>query len=240
VSVTVSPHTVCGHAISTNLDTGVAVDSNVRGGQATPDVEGPPVVSAPGGQVAHIQPPENGPPSWCNFLSVEDLDASTALAAAKGGVVLLPPTPLPAGRFSVVTTPSGAMFGLYEPIDADEMATPGHGSIHWVEVQSTSLEQDVAWFEAVFGFTTRLEQMAMGPYYILEVDGVARGGLMASQSGRSMVIAWVRVDNLDETLTLVQGQGGKVVSKIIDDPEVGRMAVVLDPSGAAFGVVQPA
>ena len=162
----------CWQGISTDVDRGTAFYSNVLGWDLAAQGAGPSTFVAPGGEVAHIQPAENGPPAWCPYLSVDDVDASTAVAAEKGGKLVVPPTDLPAGRFSIVTTPSGAAFGLYQSVESDAMAKPGPGSIHWVELQSTAPDADVAWLKSVFGFSDRVQDMAGGPYHVLEANGV--------------------------------------------------------------------
>ena len=50
----------------------------------------------------------------------------------------------------------------------------------------------------------------------------------------------IQVDDLDATLGRVGEHGGRSVSDTFEDPAVGRMAVVADPSGATFGLIQPA
>ncbi len=231
----------CWHGISTNVDLGKAFYPSVLGWGVAADSEGPPTFVAPGGDVAHLQAPENTPPSWCSFLSVADVDASTARAAAEGGGLLVPPTDLSVGgRFSVVTTPSGGVFGLYQACEEDDVAAPGPGSVRWVELQSTAVEQDVAWFASVFGFSSRVEEMEAGPYHVLEADGVARGGVMASRVDGSVFTAWVQVDDIDATLAKVGAHGGQTLTPAFTDASGRRMAVVSDPGGASFGLVQPA
>jgi len=238
--MSIQSNTFCWHGISTDMDQGKAFYPGVLGWDVRADSDGAPMFVAPGGAVAHLQAPESGPPSWCSFLSVDDVDASTALAAEQGSTVLVQPTDLPAGRFSVVTTPSGAVFGLYQATEEDAVAAPGPGSIHWVELQSTTPGQDVAWMRSVFGFSSRVEEMAAGPYHVLEADGVPRGGVTSSPIDASVFVAWVQTDDLDATLAKVGAHGGKTVTETFADPAVGRMAVVSDPSGATFGLVQPA
>lgn len=229
----------CWHGISTDVDGGKAFYTSVLGWDITSDGDGAPMFVAPGGAVAHIQAPENGPPSWCSFLSVDNLDARTALAAEQGGTVLVQPTDLPTGRFSVVTTPSGAVFGLYQATEEDALPAPGPGSIHWVELQSTAPDKDIAWLKSVFGFSYRTKETAAGRYHVLEADGVPRGGVTSCPFDGSVFIAWVQVHDLDATLSKVGAHGGKTVTESFADPAVGRMAVVSDPSGATFGLVQP-
>lgn len=236
--MTIENNTFCWTGITTDIDSAKAFYASVLGWNAAESPDGT-VCIAPGGAVAHLQPPSEGPNNWCTFLAVDDLDGRTAQAGERGAI-LVPPTALTAGRFSVVATPSGAVFALYECAESDEMAKPGPGSVHWVELQSTNPEGDLAWLSEVFGFTHRTQQMAMGPYHVLEVDGASRGGVMQAQSPQSVMMTWVEVADLDETVASVGANAGQVVVGPMADPQVGRMAVVTDPSGAHFGLVQPA
>jgi len=70
--------------------------------------------AANGVPLAHyMAPPMEGVPSyWDNYIRVDDVDASTTAAVANGGQQLVPPTDIPVGRFSVVTSPSGAIICL--------------------------------------------------------------------------------------------------------------------------------
>lgn len=208
----------CWHGIATDIDQGSTFYPNALGWKITAEGDGPPMCVAPGGPVAHLEAPENGPPAWCSYLSVDDLDASTALAADQGGTIVVSPTDLPVGRFSVVTTPSGAGFGLYQPDESDALAAPGPGSIHGVELHSTAPERDAAWFASVFGFTPTVTR---------------------SRTDTSAFVAWVQVDDLNATLAKVATHGGTPVGDAFAEPSELRRALVSDPSGARFGLIQP-
>jgi uncharacterized protein len=66
-----------------------------------------------GGMMA-LQPQAPAPPHWLVYFTVEDLDASAALVAARGGAVVVPPMEVPAGRFLVAHDPQYAFFALFE------------------------------------------------------------------------------------------------------------------------------
>ena len=44
--------------------------------------------------------------------------------------------------------------------------------------------------------------------------------------------------NADETVATIVKHGGKVLGKVEDSP-FGRLASVIDPSGATFKIIQP-
>jgi predicted enzyme related to lactoylglutathione lyase len=53
--------------------------------------------------------------AWLTYLAVGDTDAATAKAEELGATVMMPPTSMEdVGRFSVLTDPAGAVFGLHQ------------------------------------------------------------------------------------------------------------------------------
>lgn len=193
---------------------------------------------------AHYMPPpmEGVPSHWDNYLRVDDVDASLAKAVEHGGAMLVPPMDIPPGRFTVVTSPSGAAISLFR--EANEETAEHHpgAPIHWVELHSTDLDADIAWLQATFGFEVGEMPMPEGKYYLLKQDGEMRGGAMAGQfpEAPSMWLTWFKVDDADAALARVKNHGGKAFSGPMDMPNVGRMCVVADSAGAVFGIIAPA
>ncbi len=53
------------------------------------------------------------PPSWCGYVTVDDVDAMPAQVEKLGGKVLAPPQDIPnVGRFTIIKDPQGAMLML--------------------------------------------------------------------------------------------------------------------------------
>jgi uncharacterized protein len=59
-------------------------------------------------------PDDNVPPHWLVMFTAEDADAAAARVREGGGTVTLAPSPVPVGRFAIMTDPQGASFGLFE------------------------------------------------------------------------------------------------------------------------------
>ena len=192
---------------------------------------------------AHLGAPQmDGEPShWSNYLRVTDVDAAVAASTKAGGTVLVPPTDIPPGRFSMVKLPSGAVLSLFRETGEASNAPNDVGGIHWTELQSTDVEADLAWLEAALGVTHTTMPMPQGNYYLLNVGETQVGGAMASMPGApSMWLAWIHVEDVDETLERVTNHGGQAFTPLMDAPGIGRMAVVSDSTGAAFGIITPA
>jgi uncharacterized protein len=53
------------------------------------------------------------PPTWGAYVTVDDVDATSALVEKLGGKVCIPPTDIPTvGRFAVIQDPQGAMISV--------------------------------------------------------------------------------------------------------------------------------
>lgn len=56
--------------------------------------------------------PADLPSHWMVYFAVTDTDAAASRATELGGVVHVPPTDIPPGRFAVITDPQGAAFSV--------------------------------------------------------------------------------------------------------------------------------
>ena len=56
--------------------------------------------------------PADLPNHWMVYFAVDDTDATAARCAELGGVVSVPPTDIPVGRFAVLNDPQGAAFSV--------------------------------------------------------------------------------------------------------------------------------
>jgi hypothetical protein len=241
-------HRFCWHGIiSTDTDKAEAFYTEVLGWQAmkVPMGDEEATMFAAGGVPrAHLGAPnmEGEPSHWSNYLRVEDVDAGTTAATENGGTVLVPPTDIPVGRFSVIQSPTGAVVSLFhEKDDTAQNAPPTEGGMHWTELNSTDIDADLAFLKGAFGITSQEMPMPMGAYHLLQSGETQVGGAMTSQvPNASFWLTWVNVANVDETIERVGNNGGQIISPVMDVPNVGRMAVCQDPTGGSFGVITPA
>lgn len=56
--------------------------------------------------------PAEAPSYWMVYFNVSDVDAAFTRANELGATEVVPPSPMPGGRFAIVNDPQGAMFGL--------------------------------------------------------------------------------------------------------------------------------
>ncbi len=60
------------------------------------------------------------PPHWMPYIAVESADATGAKAKSLGGQVMVPPTDIAPGRFSVIADPQGGVLTVMKLHTADD------------------------------------------------------------------------------------------------------------------------
>ena len=115
----------------------------------------------------------------------------------------------------------------------------GPGQFGWNELLSTDVEASKNFYTGLFGWTP-----APGPtpdYTVFMHGEKYAGGLMKTpQPGMpAQWLSYVVVENVDASAAKVAALGGQVMAPPFDIPNVGRIAVILDPQGASIGLFQP-
>jgi len=186
-------------------------------------------------------------PHWIGYVSVEDVDAAAATAAANGGKIVEAPHDLPGvGRAARIADPQGAELCLFksdagDPADPPSTQPPPPRSFFWNELHTGDPASALSFYEKVLGFTHQtLDMGPAGNYYILSKDGVGRGGVTGHLPG-GMPPHWlpyVEVDDPDATIARARKLGAKVPLPPEDIPGIGRFGVLEDPTGAVLAVMK--
>ena len=178
------------------------------------------------------------PPHWNVYVTVADVDATTASVAEHGGSVLAEPFDVfEAGRMSVVADPAGAALCLWQPRDnIGAQVVNADGALSWADTASTDPEAAQALYSAVLGW--RFEQMSEEPPYWVIFNGErSNGGMTAPPPGvPSNWFPYFGVADVDATIEAARAAGGNPFLGPIDVPN-GRFALIQDPQGAAFAVL---
>jgi hypothetical protein len=179
---------------------------------------------------------------WMSYLSVADVDAASKSAEAAGATVLMPPTDFPSvGRGATLADPTGAVFSVWkgtqeDPPDAEPVPP---GAWYWNECWTPERDAALTFYEKAFGFTHETMTSIQGPYRVLMKDGIARAGIMqATQPGPPAAwLPYVSVADCDATVKRAADLGAHIGLPPTDVPEVGRIAVFMDTSGAMIGII---
>jgi hypothetical protein len=200
-----------------------------------------------GKPVAGVMPlmQEGQPPAWSSYVSVDDAEATAAKVTDAGGTVIAEPMEvLDLGKMAIFAEPTGAVFGIWQPgtfIGAETVNEPG--ALSWNELNTRDPDAAKSFYGAVFGWTFEDHDMGeMGTYTELKLGEDSVGGML-DMRGRvpdevpAHWLTYFAVEDTDAALETVKGAGGGVAFGPVDIP-AGRFAVVHDPHGAMFSVIQ--
>jgi len=192
-------------------------------------------------------PPKDRPakPRWFGYLSVNDIDRVTAVVTNAGGHVVASREKVPRrGEQAVYTDPEGALFGVIRSSSKDPedfLASPGEWI--WIQHMSRNGRRAAEFYSRVGGYriventsSNRLSD------YVLISQRFARATVRTIADDVKDVdptwLPFIRVANLSESVAKAQELGGRVT--VAPKPEYlqERLAVIVDPTGAAIGLFE--
>ncbi len=115
----------------------------------------------------------------------------------------------------------------------------------WYELMTSDVKAAEAFYSAVIGWTTTPFEGSAHDYTVVNAGDRGVGGLMtlppeaAANGMKPCWIGYVHVTDIDAKVAEVQAAGGKLHKGPDPIPTVGRFAVVSDPQGAMFNMLQP-
>jgi uncharacterized protein len=190
------------------------------------------------------------PPAWTTYIAVADADATAeAVRGAGGNVMAEPMDVMDLGRMAVFADPTGAVFGIWQAGSfpgAELVNEPG--TFSWNELNTRDPEAAKGFYSAVFGWVfSDMDMGDAGTYTVFRLadadeEGSGIGGLL-DMRGRvpdeipPHWLTYFTIEDLDSTLEQAKGAGANVAFGPLD-LEMGRLAVLTDPQGAAFGIFE--
>jgi predicted enzyme related to lactoylglutathione lyase len=192
------------------------------------------------------KPPGPTPNAWSMYLGVTDSAAKAAAIQEAGGNLLMGPMEVfDHGTMTVAMDPTGAAFGLWQPkVHTGFQIINEPGSFAWVDLYTRDLARASEFYRRVFGYeTVNMDGM---PYVTLHLGAdraKVAGGIMQMDPKQFPVgvpshwNTYFATANTDQAAAQVESLGGKVFAPGFDT-EYGRIAVVADPQGATFSLIQ--
>lgn len=116
------------------------------------------------------------------------------------------------------------------------------GTPCWVDLAVPDVAAAKEFYGPVMGWSFVDSGEEFGHYNIAQVDGraVAAIGPLQEEGQPTVWTLYFASDDADGTAKLITENGGTLLAEPMDIPGSGRMAVAMDPVGAAFGVWQSA
>ncbi len=122
-----------------------------------------------------------------------------------------------------------------------ERTSYAQGIPNWVDLQTSDQPAAKAFYGELFGWTYRDQPVPQGGVYSMAyIDDKTVAAIssqtpdMAAQGVPPMWNTYFAVDDVDATAAKVAGAGGMLAMEPFDVMDAGRMAAVMDPTGAFF------
>ncbi|HEY1144019.1 MAG TPA: VOC family protein [Sphingomicrobium sp.] len=129
---------------------------------------------------------------------------------------------------------------------AKDTASDQTGAFIWYELMTTDAEAAKAFYDAVVGWSFGEAAPEFNGYRMINRnDGGFAGGVlpltdeMQQHGARPTWLGYIYVPDVDQAITRIEASGGRALMPASDIPNVGRIAMVSDPQGAAFYVMKP-
>jgi uncharacterized protein len=118
-----------------------------------------------------------------------------------------------------------------------------HGTFNWCELMTDDVAKAKSFYSATLGWTFSEMPMPTGGMYTLAHSGQAMVGGIMDMTGitppgvRPHWFDYIEVDDVDHRAALVAENGGQVLRPAFNIPNVGRIAIIADATGAAVGLM---
>lgn len=202
-----------------------------------------------GKDVAGVSPQQqDGQPTvWATYVSVSDAEETAAAVQENGGTVMFEPMDVAGlGHMAVFADPAGAVFGIWQPgtFPGAELVNE-YGCFGWNELGTRDTAGAREFYGKVFGWGHAEEESERaGTYTVWKVGEAMVGGMLdlgavgVPDEVPPHWLVYFTVEDTDAAVETVKSGGGDVRMEPIDIP-IGRFAVLADPFGAVFAVMQP-
>lgn len=189
--------------------------------------------------MAPVSPDMKGHPSaWNCYVTVESVDETVIKVEKNGGkLAMLAMNVMDAGRMAGITDPTGASLMIWEPkkhIGAELVNTVG--AMGWNELYTTDVNKSQEFYSQVFGWDYDSDN------YVIRNNKRMNGGIMAIQKEWGDIpphwAVYFTVADIEKSVEKAKELGGSVRGEIREAGDVGRFAVVAEPTGATFILIE--
>jgi len=195
--------------------------------------------------ILYRQTPEaraaHAPPHWTSFISVEDVDATAARAGELGGeAVFRKPFDVgDEGRIAAIADPAGAIVSLWQARSRSGAGLlDSVGALCWNELVTPDVERAKSFYRDLLGWAYDVDTNG---YTTISNAGRHNGGIREpSEQGNANASHWLphfMVENADIGAGTVERGGGRRLAPT-RETAIGRVAVVADPQGAHFALIE--
>jgi uncharacterized protein len=148
-------------------------------------------------------------------------------------------------RRKAAASTSGALESAATKNVAKQPRPWAHGQFHWNELRTRDAERAKRFYATTVGWSFQASATPDGEtYWVALQDGRPVAGLFPLTSPRfdgvpESWISFLAVDNVDACVAKAVKAGAELVMPIFDVSDVGRIAMLREPSGAGIGWITP-
>lgn len=193
--------------------------------------------------IVELEPGNQNENQWLSYISVMDVKRAFGHVTANGGKVLISPRKFfQHGELAIFTDPEGAAFGVLNSMSGDpEDVLAKTGEWIWADLLAKNPQQLSRFYQGIADYMivddTRSPE---ANDFFLRSNGFARAGVSPLPAPDILPnwLPYVRVENVLDSLMQVTRLGGRTI--IEPNPAMfdNKLAVIADPTGAVFGIVQ--
>ncbi|NVN43435.1 hypothetical protein HW537_05890 [Asaia siamensis] len=202
-----------------------------------------------GMMVAHkLDNPKRDVPFWMPFLSTSDNATVARVTKQHGGKTIFGPKPIAGlGQAVIVSDPQ---HGLYAALSAqsgdpaDHDTDPTMNSWSWATLLSPDPRAAAGYYQLLFNYRIVASPEADSPqHYMLTAQDKERASINTLPPGieprdRARWVQFVEVNDSASLADRAQKLGGRVIVPTHVDRDGAQIAVLADPDGAVFGVIE--
>lgn len=182
------------------------------------------------------------PTAWTAYIKHDNADLIAEKITAAGGTLIQPPFDvLESGRMLIGQDPIGAIFGVWQPINhkgADLVNQPN--TLVWNELQTKGEEAAIAFYSQVFDWGYAKDE---DNYVTFSTNGRRQAGMiqMDENWGPEIPPNWavyIAVEDVESMTAKARELGAAIILPPNPAGEIGTLAVLVDPQGAIFSIIQ--
>lgn len=180
---------------------------------------------------------------WLSYMSVNDVDEASAQVVQNSGSIFRAPRDLPdRGRFAILKDPQGALFAVVTTSDGDP---PDQAVMlnHWIgsELWTRDIDGAIRFYRMLAGYEHK--KVIVGTdseYHLMVTENKTRAGIVKIlwDDVEPNWVPYIAVENISDTVKKVKQLGGFVLIAPREEVREGTSAIISDPSGAVFAVIQ--
>jgi predicted enzyme related to lactoylglutathione lyase len=184
------------------------------------------------------------PPHWLSYVAVDNADNVTQKAATLGGKVVMDAFDvMEVGRMAILSDPTGAHFAVWQPkTHQGAQVVNEPGTVCWTELATRDPRAAAKFYHGLFDWNGQEQDMGSMTYTMLMNGEKPAGGMFEmTEQWAGIPPYWMpyfAVEDCDATASQAEKLGGKVTVPPSDIPNIGRFAVLQDPTGATFSIIK--